>query len=168
MNLVSSEEVLDVAEDGATVAKAIGRDGGRGGGSFPRRGEFQEIPRTVEESSGRGRGSYSRRGEFQQIPRTADGSRFFNLSDGTRIEYPPTITYPLHIFSKYFREEQEIFKEDWVNGTVTPGRGYGCRGGGYSGDKRRIQQLEQEVWELRSQASQQGLWGKNSIVQGEK
>ena len=49
------------------------------------------------------------------------------------------------------------------NETVTPGRGHGgswgysgCGGGGgYSDNKRKIQKLEQEVWELRSQASQQ-------------
>ena len=50
-----------------------------------------------------------------------------------------------------------------ANGTVTPGRGHGggrgCGGrgggGGYYNNKRKIQKLEQEVWELRSQASQQ-------------
>ena len=56
-----------------------------------------------------------------------------------------------------------MLQTNWANGTVTPGRGHGggrgysgrgC-GGGYSDNKRKIQKLEQEVWELRSQASQQ-------------
>ena len=54
-----------------------------------------------------------------------------------------------------------MLQNDRANGTVTPGRGhgggrgYGGRGGGYSDNKRKIQKLDQEVWELRSQASQQ-------------
>ena len=50
-----------------------------------------------------------------------------------------------------------MLQNDRANGTVTPGcghvgvRGYGGRGGGHSDNKRKIQQLEQEVWELRSQ-----------------
>ena len=54
-----------------------------------------------------------------------------------------------------------MLQNDRENGTVTlgcghgGGRGYGGRGGGHSDNKRKIQQLEQEVWELRSHASQQ-------------
>ena len=54
-----------------------------------------------------------------------------------------------------------MLQNDPVNGTVTPGRGhggrrcYGGRGDGYSDNKQKIQKLEQEVWELRSQSSQQ-------------
>ena len=54
-----------------------------------------------------------------------------------------------------------MLQNDQANGTVTPDRGYsgglcyGGSGGGYSDNKRKIQQLEQEVWELRSQASKQ-------------
>ena len=54
-----------------------------------------------------------------------------------------------------------MLQKDRANGTVTPGRGhgggrgYGGRGGGHSDNKRKIQQLNQEVWELRPQESQQ-------------
>ena len=54
-----------------------------------------------------------------------------------------------------------MLQNDRTNGTVTTGRGhvggrgYGGRGGGQSDNKRKIKQLEQEVWELRSQAYQQ-------------
>ena len=54
-----------------------------------------------------------------------------------------------------------MLQKNLANGTVTPGRGhrggrgYSGRGGGHSDNKRKIQQLEQEVWELRSQESQQ-------------
>ena len=54
-----------------------------------------------------------------------------------------------------------MLQNDRANGTITPGRGhgggrgYGGRGGGHSDNKRKIQQLEQEVWELISQAYQQ-------------
>ena len=131
--------------------KGFGRGRGRGGGrGYSGRGR----------DSGRGRG-YPGRGELKLIHRTVDGSRFFNLSDGTRIEYHPSITYPPHIFNKFSREEREMLQNYRANGTVTPGngygrgRGYGGRGGGYSDNKQKIQQLEQEVWELRSKAYQQ-------------
>ena len=59
-----------------------------------------------------------------------------------------------------------MLEHDWANGTVTRaparggyggGRGYnGCGGYQTSGyQKQKIQQLEQEVWELRSQTSEQ-------------
>ena len=80
---------------GGGFGRGRGQGGGRGGGrAYSVRGR----------DNGRGRG-YHGRGELQQIPRTVDGSRFFNLSDGTRIEYYPSITYPPHIFNKFSREE---------------------------------------------------------------
>ena len=54
-----------------------------------------------------------------------------------------------------------MLQNDRANGTVTPGRGHGGgrrysgRGGGHSDNKRKIQQLKQEVWELRSQSYHQ-------------
>ena len=72
-----------------------------------------------------------------------------------------------------------MLENDQANGTVTPApdrRGYsGYSGGwGYSGcsgyqnggyQKRKNQQLEQEVWELRSQASEQVTEHKHVLDQ---
>ena len=92
-----------------------------------------------------------------------------NLEEGTRIEYHPDINYPGYTFNKFSREEREMLESDRENGTMTPvlGRGNGGYGGrgrggsrgygdrsnsGYISNKKKIQQLEQENYELRSQA----------------
>ena len=139
-----------------------GQGYGRGFGRGPGRGFYSGRGR---DGRGRGRG-YSGRGNYQHVPKTVDGSRFFNLTDGTRIEYHPLIDYPQEIFDKFTKEEKEMLEHDRANGTVTPasrgGRGYGGgRGGygshrGYPSNKRKIQQLEQQVWELQSRAASQG------------
>ena len=58
-----------------------------------------------------GRGNYSGRGnyignKYQQVPKTIDGSVFFNLIDGTRIEYHPDLKYSPEIYSKFTNDQK--------------------------------------------------------------
>ena len=91
-----------------------------------------------------------------------EGSRIITLSEGTKIKYHPNLTFSPEIRNKFSGEERAMLREDQATETVTPGRGGRGGGGGgqgYSGrggyQKRKIEQLEQQVWELRSQASEQ-------------
>ena len=98
---------------------------------------------------------------YQYILQAVDGSRFFNLCGKTRIEYHPSIDYPPQIFQKFSVDEKAMLYRDSEQVGFTPSRGRGNGGGNkgyrsnneYSNNKRKIQQLEQKVWELRSQAS---------------
>ena len=129
--------------------------GGRGGRGFGRgsgRGRYSGRGR----DNGRGYTNYSGN-DYQYIPRTIDGSKFLTLSDGTRIEYHPKIHYSTEILNKFSSEERDTLERDKANGTVSlPPRysGYGSGRGGYS-NKRKIQQLEQQVWDLQSQSQSQ-------------
>ena len=98
-----------------------------------------------------------------------DGSVFVNLEEGTRIEYHPEKTYPDWVYNKFSHSEKEMLQNDRKNRTITPkqgggrgrgngrggGRGYGGRNtygnGGYGSTKRRIEQLEQTINDMKSQ-----------------
>ena len=69
----------DIVHGFGRFRRGFGRGRAQGGGQ----GGGRDCS-VRERDSGRGRG-YPGRGELQEIPRTFDGSRFFNLSDGTRI-----------------------------------------------------------------------------------
>ena len=118
-----------------------GRGRGRGGRGYGRGRGYG--------SSGRGRDGrgYSGR-DYQNVPKTVDGSTFFNLSDGTRIEYHPSIDFPPETYSKFTSEQKDMLTYDRANGTVSPNLKNGF--GGHS-SKRKIQQLEQQNWDLQSQ-----------------
>ena len=98
--------------------------GGRGRGSYSGRGRH-----------GRGRGGYSGRSEFpNNVPKTVDGSTFFNLSDGTRIEYHPSIEYSPEVYNKFSKEEKDMLYNDRANGTVEGRVSYS--------NKRKIQEFD--------------------------
>ena len=99
-----------------------------------------------------GRGGYSGPGRDQSVPKTVDGSIFFFLSDGTRIEYHPEVSFSDEILSKFTSEQRDMLIYDRAHGTISPSRenGYGNH------NKRKIQQinqeLQQQVWDLQSQS----------------
>ena len=141
-----------------------GRGGpGRGFGRGSGRGRYSGRRR-----DGRGYTNYSGN-DYQYIPRTIDGSKFLTLSDGTRIEYHPNIHYSTEILNKFSSEERDTLERDKANGTVSlPPRygggrgGYGSGRGGYS-NKRKIQQLEQQVSDLQSQSQSQDYRQPNQV-----
>jgi hypothetical protein len=139
--------------------------GGRGGSGRGFRGRGGP-------GRGRGRDSGRGRGDSQHIEKTTNGSVFIYLDEGTKIEYHPDITYPTYILNKFNNKERNMLENDRANGTVTPygggrgggrgrgrgggrgygGRGYGGRGnGGFNSTKRKIEQLEQAIDDMRSQ-----------------
>ena len=124
-----------------------GGRGGRGGNGNGFRGRGSGRGR---ENGGRGR--YSGRGNFQEVPKTVDNSIFFFLGDGTRIEYHPEVTFSDEIFAKFTSKQRDMLQYDRAHGTISPARenGYGNH------TKRKIQQinqeLQQQVWDLQSQS----------------
>ena len=141
-----------------------GRGGpGRGFGRGSGRGRYSGRRR-----DGRGYTNYSGN-DYQYIPRTIDGSKFLTLSDGTRIEYHPNIHYSTEILNKFSSEERDTLERDKANGTVSlpPRIWWWPRWlwqwpGGYS-NKRKIQQLEQQVSDLQSQSQSQDYRQPNQV-----
>ena len=93
-----------------------------------------------------------------------DGSVFITLEEGTKIEYHPEMSYPDWLYKKFSYSERDMLHNDRKNRTITPkqggrgrgngrggGRGYGRGNGGYGSTKRKIEQLEQAMEDMRSQ-----------------
>jgi hypothetical protein len=149
--------------------------GGRGGSGRGFRGRGRGY--------GRGRGNSGGRGFGPQ--QTIDGSVFMTLEEGTRIEYHPEKTFPDHIFQKFSRSEKQMLENDRKNKTITPkrdfagsrgrgngrgggrgyGRGYGRGNGGYGSTKRKIEQLEQAIDDMRSQGVPDQVEQRSAISQ---
>ena len=130
---------------------------GRGGRGGFGRGSGRGYSGRGRDGIVRGRGYSERgRGDYYQtnVPKTVDGSVFFNLSDGTtRIEYHPDIDYPPDIYNKFTSEQKDMLDNDRANETVTPSPSNSYGGGSSGGyNKQKIQQLEQQVWDLQSQS----------------
>ena len=87
--------------------------------------------------------------------------------NNTRIEYHPSLNYPSEVYHQFTDAQKAMLKYDKKNGTVSP-----CRENSYGGhnpsggndyddnnsNKRSISQVIQDqqqlIWELQSQASQ--------------
>ena len=107
-----------------------------------------------------------------------------NLEEGTRIEYHPEKSYPDWLWNKFSQNEKDILHNDRVNRTITPqaygggrgggrgrgngrdgGRGYGARGnGGYGSTKKKIEQLEQAIDDMRSQGVPEQVDAQRSAI----
>ena len=105
---------------------------------------------------------------------------FITLEEGTRIEYHPEKSFPDHIFQKFSRAEKQMLEHDRKNRTITPqrdggggrsrgngrggGRGYNQGNSGYGSTKRKIEQLEQAIDDMRSQGVPEQVDAQRSAI----